>query len=117
MIIVPGPQPLTETRHSRELADRIRRTVRDYQREHPDVAESDVRTALLQTTPGDSSPDVTRRRKIVGAALGAACAVGFGVMASTGGGRALTTVAWPVVGAIAAALGVAIAVMRFTQRD
>ena len=117
MIIVPGPQPLTETRHSRELADRIRRTVRDYQREHPDVADSDVRTALLNTTPGEVSPDVTRRRKIVVAAFAAACAVGFTVMASTGGGRTLSTVAWPVVGAVAAALGVAIAVVRFTQRD
>jgi hypothetical protein len=116
MIIVPGPQPLTETRHSRELADRIRRTVRDYQREHPDIADSDVRTALLQTTPGEDLPDVTRRRRIAAAAVAAACAVGFVVMASTGG-RGLSNVAWPVVGAIAAALGVAIAVVRFTQRD
>jgi hypothetical protein len=116
MLIIPGPAPLQETRHSRELGRRVEQVVRDYQREHPEMTASEVRAALMHSAPGDS-PDVARRKRILGVAIAAAVAAGFGAMAATGGGRyAATTPGWQIVGAVAAVAAVAITVIRIARR-
>jgi len=118
MLIVPGLQPLQQTRHSRELGRRVEQLVRDYQREHPDVTEGDVRTALAQLTSQTTSPDAVRRKRILAVAITTLTAGAFAAMASTGGtlfenNRML----FPIIGVIAAIGGVAIAAIRFSRRD
>ena len=115
MIIVPGLAPLQETRHSRELGRKIDQVVREYQNNHPDASLSDVRIALMQITPGGDSPDVMRRKRVLGVAL-AALGV-FAFMAASGGrGFDGNMTAWRIIGVVAAVLGVAIAVIRTVRR-
>jgi hypothetical protein len=117
MIIAPGLPPVQETRHSRELSRKIDQVVRDYQRDHPDASLTDVRIALMQMTPGGDSPDVVRRRRVLGVVMGALVAGAFGAMATTGGGRFEgNTTTWQIIGVAAAAIGVAIAAIRIIRR-
>lgn len=118
MIIVPGMPPLQQTRHSRELGRKVEQLVRDYQRENPDVTESDVHSALAQlTTPGES-PGVARQRRVLGVVIGALAAVAFGVMASTDGGRfENNTTVFRIIGALAAIFAIAIAAVRLARRS
>ena len=119
MIIVPGLPPIQETKHSRELGRRIDQVVRDYQRDHPDASLSDVRIALMQMSPGGDSPDVVRRRRMLGIAIGALAAGMFAFMAATGGGSRFenTSTTWRIIGGVAALLGVTIAVIRTVRRS
>lgn len=118
MIIAPGLPPLHQTRHSRELARRVEQAVRDYQRDNPDVTESDVRTALLQSAPGGDSPEVTRRKRVMGIVVAVLIGGVVALVASTGGGRfGEGTAVWQVVGVIAAVLAVVITAIRFTSRN
>ena len=117
MIIVPGLPPLQETRHSRELGRKIDQVVREYQNNHPDASLSDVRIALMQITPGGDSPDVMRRKRVLGVALAALGAGVFAFMAASGGrGFDGNMTAWRIIGVVAAVLGVAIAVIRTVRR-
>lgn len=120
MIIAPGLPPLQETRHSRELGRKIDQVVREYQRDHPDASLSDVRIALMQSTPGGDSPELVRRKRAITIAIAALGAGVFTFMASTGGGRfggfEGSTTTWRIVGVAAAVLGVAIAVIRRVRR-
>ena len=116
MIIVPGIPPLQETRHSRELNRRVDQVVRDYQREHPDMTEAEVRTALMKSAPGGVPPEAERRRKIVAAAFMAAVIGAFTAVASAGGtfdGPLWVT----IVVILAAVAGIAIAAIRLARRD
>ncbi len=117
MLIVPGLPPLQETRHSRELGRRVEEVVREYQRVHPEMTESEVRAALAHSAPGDSS-DVVRRKRMLAAAIAAAAAAGFVAMAVTGGGRAgPTSVGWGILGVVAAVGAVAVTIIRIARRD
>jgi hypothetical protein len=116
MIIVPGHSPQTQSRRSRELAERIDRTVRDYRSDHPETTDHEVRSALLGLAPSGYD-EISRQRRVVAIVIGVACAVGFGVMASTGGGRTLNAnVVTIVVSGVAAAAGLVIAVVRLARR-
>ena len=119
MIIVPGASAVQETRHSRELGRKIDQVVRDYQRDHPDASFSDVRIALMQMTPGGDSPDVVRRKRMLGIAIGTLSAGVFAFMAATGGGSRFdnTSMTWRIIGAVAALCGVTIAVIRTVRRS
>ena len=118
MLIVPGLQPLQQTRHSRELGRRVEQLVRDYQREHPDVTEGDVRTALAQLTSETASPDALRRKRVLAVAVGALTVGAFTAMASTGGDLFENNrLLFPIIGVVAAVAGVAIAVIRMVQRS
>ena len=118
MLIVPGLQPLQQTRHSRELGRRVEQLVRDYQREHPDVTEGDVRTALAQLTSETASPDALRRKRVLAVAVGALTVGAFTAMASTGGDLFENNrLLFPIIGVVAAVAGVAIAVIRMAQRN
>lgn len=118
MLIAPGIQPLQETRHSRELARRVDQTVRDYQRDNPDVSLSDIRVALMQSTPGGDSPQVLRRKQALAMAIGFIGVGVFTFMASTGGTGRFTgnTMTWLIMGIAAAALGVTIVIIRMARR-
>src|SRR5688572_33030384 len=106
MIIAPGLPPVQETRHSRELSRKIDQVVRDYQRDHPDASLTDVRIALMQMTRGSDSPDVVRRRRVLGVVLGSLVAGAFGVLATKGGGRLEgNTMTWQIFGVTAAVAG------------
>lgn len=106
----------TETRHSRELAKRVDDVIRDYRRDHPDLTEADVRTALLRSAPGGDAPDVVRRRRIVTGAVMAAAVGAFTATASAGG--KFTGPTWIMILGVVAVVGaVAIAAIRLTQRD
>ena len=117
MIIIPGNPPLQQTRHSSELGRRVEQLVRDYQREHPDVTEGDVRTALAQLT-SELPQDNLRRNRVLGAVLAALGAGLFGIMASTGGqGFANNPMVFKIVGVAAAVLGVTFAAIRIARRS
>ena len=118
MLIIPGLPPLQQTRHSRELGKRVEQLVRDYQREHPDVTEGDVRAAFAQLTSSDPpSTDVLRRKRVLAGVVAALAVGAFTAMASTGGtlfenNKTLL----PIIGVIAAVCGVAIAAFRISRR-
>lgn len=118
MLIVPGLAPLQQTSNSRELGRRVEQVIRDYQRDHPEMTEAEVRAALVHSTPGDS-PDVVRRRKVFGVAIGALTAAAFGVMASTGGGTRYSggSGVWLIIGAVAAVCAVAFTLIRLARRN
>ena len=118
MLLTPGAPPLHQTRHSRELARRVEQAVRDYQRDNPDVTESDVRTALLQSAPGGEPPEALRRKRMIGIAVAVAATGAFTLMASTGGGRFdVGRSGWLIVGLVAAVCAVAFTVIRFAHRN
>lgn len=117
MFIASRVAPLHQTRHSRELARRVEQAVRDYQRENPDITESEVRTALLQSAPGGDFHDQRRRKLVV---MAAAVLVGgtFAMLATTSGrGFETGTAGWRILGAAAAAAGLAIALIRVVRRS
>jgi hypothetical protein len=115
MIIVPGIPPLQETRNSRELNRRVEEAIRDYRRDHPEITEAEVRTALVQSTPG-GAPGVVRRKRVVAAAIAAASVGAFTATASAGG--SFTRPTWIMIGGIVAAVAaIAIAILRIAQRD
>ena len=116
MIIVPGLPPLQETRHSRELNKRVDEVVRAYRRDHPDMTEAEVRTALMKSAPGGVSADVERRRRFAAIGVGAALVGAFTATASAGGNFNSQT--WMlIIGVMAAVGGVAIAAIRLARRD
>ena len=116
MIIVPGLPPLQETRHSRELKKRVDEVVRDYQRDHPDMKEAEVRTALMQSAPGGVSPDVARRNRILAISVAAALVGAFTASANARGNFNSQT--WLLIlGVVAAVGGVAFAAIRLARRD
>ena len=118
MLIIPGLPPLQQTRHSRELGRRVEQLVRDYQREHPDVSEGDVRTALAQLSSGEPSVNLARRKRALGAVIAALMVGAFGAMASTGGEFfANNPMIFRIIGVVAAVCGVAIAAVRLSRRD
>jgi hypothetical protein len=117
MLIIPGAPPLQQTRHSRELGRRVEQLVRDYQREHPDVTEGDVRAALAQLSSGGPSPETLRRKRAMVIVIGALTAGAFTAMASTGGNLfADNKTLLPIIGVIAAVFGVVIAAFRLSRR-
>jgi hypothetical protein len=115
MIIIPGQPALQETRHSRELQGRVEKAIREYQREHPDATEADVRIALMKSTPGDA-PEVQRRRTAIAVAIAAAVMGAFTATASSGGN--FTSQTWVMIfGIVAAVGGVAFAAIRLARRS
>lgn len=118
MLIVPGPPPLQQTRHSRELSKQMEQLVREYQRDHPDVKESDVRAAVSQLAASGESPETTRRKRVLGGVIATLLGGAFAVMASTAGGQRFnnTSMAWIVLGVVAAVCGVAMAVILTVRR-
>jgi hypothetical protein len=118
MIIVPWAPPLHHTRHSRELGKKIEQLVREYQRDHPDVKESDVRAALSQLAASGEPPETTRRKRALGVVIATLLAGSFAAMASTAGGQPFNndSMLWIVVGVVAAVCGIAIAVIRTVRR-
>ena len=118
MLIVPGLPPLQQTRHSRELGRKVEQLVRDYQRENPDVTESDVRSALAQLTQAGEAPEAIRRRRVLGAVIGALAVGAFTAMASTGGSAfENNTMVWRIVGAVVAFGAVVFAAVRLARRS
>jgi hypothetical protein len=116
MIIAPGLPPLQQTRHSRELGRRVEQLVRDYQREHPDVSEGDVRAALAQLMSTESS-EAYRRQRVLRVMIAALVAVGFGVIAASGGGRFENNqMVFRIIGLVAAVGGLAFAAIRMARR-
>jgi hypothetical protein len=117
MIIIPDrPEPPPQTPHSRELARRVEQEVRDYKRQHPELTEDEVRSALMQSTPAGDSTNFMVRKRIAALVIGAAVAGALGVMASNSGGNvAGINFGWKIVGVCAAVLAVAIAI-RIVRR-
>ena len=117
MIILPVPQQAPPpTARSRELGKRIDDLVRDFKRDHPDVTDDELRSALLHSAP-NGRPDPTNARRSM-AILGATAAVVAGgialIQGSTrpGGGGA-----WMFIVVAAALAGLAFAVIQFARRD
>lgn len=118
MLIVPGLPPMQQTRHSRELGRKVEQLVRDYQREHPDVTEGDVRTALAQLSSGGASPDGLRRKRVLVGVIGGLTAAAFAAMASTGGrGFENSTMTFRIIGVVVAVCAVALLAIRLARRD
>jgi hypothetical protein len=124
MIIVPTPPPTrSATRHSRELGKRVEQLIRDYQREHPELTDDEIRAALAQSslTSDDDAQALQQRRKlVVTVAVGLAVA---GLIAGTvldkGAGAASSGFGsgeWPVLSITIAVVVVAFAVIRMISR-
>jgi hypothetical protein len=118
MIIVPGLPPLQQTRHSRELGRKIEQLVRDYQREHPDVKESDVRAAVSQLASGGESLETIRRKRILGVVMATLMAGAFAAMAASGGGQfENNTAVWRVIGVVVAVVALGLTAVRMARKD
>ena len=116
MIIIPAHSSRVETRHSRELNRRVDDVIRDYRRDHPDVTDADVSTALLRSAPGGVSRDVARRKRVAAVGVSAALVGAFTAISSSGG--QFNSQTWMLILAVVAGVGgVAIAAIRLARRD
>ena len=118
MLIVPGLPPLQQTSNSRELGRRVEQVIRDFQRDHPEMTEAEVRAALVHSTPGDA-PEIVRRKRALGIAIAMLGAGVFTFMASTGGGTRYsggTGGVWQIIGAVAAICAVVFTLIRLARR-
>ncbi|CAG0931617.1 hypothetical protein PLCT1_01843 [Planctomycetaceae bacterium] len=121
MIFIPmQPQAAPPTQHSRELGRRVEQVVRDYQRDHPELTDAEIRTALSHSTGTRDDPDaVARNRRValitVAAALGIAGAIVGATQPAAGGGSGNDLLMKGVSIAIAV-IAVAFAVIRIIGR-
>ena len=117
MYIVPGlnaPEP--QTARSRELGGRIEQAIRDFQREHPELTRREIRAALSHSMTLAGQDGLQKRRLVSLAVGGGAAAIGA-VMAVSGSIAPVSSnVVWIVVAAIVGIGGLAIALMRMTNR-
>ena len=116
MIIVPGHPPLQHTRHSREIGRRVEETLRDYQRDNPDVTENDVYAALTLIANSQST-ELTRRRRVLAVAIAVLAMGAFTFMASTSGkGLENNPMVLRIVGVAVAVGAIAFAMIRLARR-
>jgi len=116
MLIVPGFPPLQQTRHSRELSKRVEQLVRDFQRDHPELTEDEVRAALMASAPAGDAPEVVRRKRAFAVGMVAATVGAFVAVASNSGELAIRGVTWQIVGAVLAVCAVVIAAVVLVRR-
>lgn len=119
MIFIPMPQQTTtQTRHSRELSRRFDQVVRDYQRDHPELTDAEIRAALAHsaaTSDDGDTPGANRRIAVLG--IAAALGVAGAVVAATQGSRGSSTdFQWPILTIIIAIAAVGVAVTRLKGR-
>ena len=107
------------TRYSRELGQRFDETVREFKRQHPDLTDADVRTALATSLKQAGSPeDEARPRRLAFVTLLAIGLAFIGVALSGGNpGQDSEGMALMIMGIVVAAAGVAVAVIRLSRRD
>ena len=107
------------TRYSRELGQRFDETVREFKRQHPDLTDADVRTALATSLKQAGSPeDEARQRRLAFVALLGTGLAFIGVALSGGNpGQDSEGMALMIMGIVVAAAGVAVAVIRLSRRD
>ena len=121
MVFVPiiHQPPLLQTRHSRELGLRFDEAVREYKRQHPDLTDVDVRTALAVSLQKVGSPeDEARQRKLAIFVLVAIALVFMGVALAGGSSdQDSEGKAFLILGVVAAVGGIAIAAIRIARRD
>jgi hypothetical protein len=116
MFMVPFAAPLPHTRHSRELAKHVEQLVRDYRRDHPELTEAEIHTALMQSLPAGASPEAVRRRIAMGIGLAAAVIGAFVAIASNAGRMPIDLEPWKVVGIVATiCVGVVAVLVRARQ--
>jgi hypothetical protein len=111
MAFVPHVPRQTASPEAQDLANRIAALVQDYQRDHPDLSERDVRDAM-QAAAGEGGRRTDRRAVSVIAGLVAAF-VGLGVFLRQGGSAVGSDGTFPVV---AVAIGVALLAVVLARR-
>jgi len=120
MIIVPVPQqapPPPPTARSRELGRRIDDLVRDFKRDHPDVTNDELRSALLHSAPAASGPDPRNARRAIGLLVAfLASGLAITVLMESRSTRA-SGGAWLFIGVAVGVAGLAFAVLQFVRRD
>lgn len=107
----------TQTRHSRELASRVERAIRDFQRDHPELTDDEIRAALASTArlaPGQNRRLPVRRRVgLVAGATGAVLAGGFALVNERSGGGQL---AWLVAAGALLVAAIVVALLVAARR-
>jgi hypothetical protein len=119
MIIVPGRsyEPLV-TRHSRELSRRVEQVVREYQTQNDDVSDEELRSALQLATRATAGEDsLLRKKRIMVGAVAAGTAMVGAMVAATSGVRQANDMIWLILGGVAAASGIAFAIIRTVRRS
>ncbi len=119
MIFIPMQQQVApQTRNSRELGRRVEQVVRDFQRDHPELTDAEIRTALAQSVATTDDPETTgRNRRIAVVSTAAALGIAGAILASTqssGGGTASGE--WKWVSVVVAIIVIALAVIRVVGR-
>lgn len=109
MVFVPQVPRQTASPEAQDLANRITALIQEYQRNHPDLSERDVRDAMQAAAGGGRSTD-RRAVAIIGALV--AAFVGLGTFLRQGGADG-QGVGVPVIAvAIAVALLAAVVARR-----
>ncbi|HEX9564417.1 MAG TPA: hypothetical protein VF981_10620 [Gemmatimonadaceae bacterium] len=110
----------TQTRHSRELGNRVEQVIRDFQREHPELTDDEIRAALAGSSlvtrhrrqPGGRSRQVALLAGVAAALVG----VVAGALGDSAGDGAGGSLPWMLFGGLAAAVVVLVAVLRIARR-
>ena len=120
MVFVPmmhQQESVRETRHSRELGQRVDDAVREYKRLHPELSDADVRAALLTSLRRSGAQDDTRQRRMVIVLLAALVAAFTGVALNGGFAGPGDTQIFRYLGLVAAIAAIAIAIIRSVRRN
>ena len=117
MFIMPVPQQAPPpTARSRELGRRINDLVRDFKRDHPDVTDDEVRSALLHTAP-TAGANPTNARRAIAVLVGIMAAFTAGSMVLGDGSTRAGSGVWMYVGVAIGVVGLVFAVIQFARRD
>jgi hypothetical protein len=110
-VYVPTHVEPPESPRVRELSQRIRQLISDFQREYP-MTPAEIREALMHAA---SSAGGDRRRFVAVMAVGVAAALGVGLFASRAAGSGGENPTMPIfilVGVLAAMAGLVLAIRR-----
>lgn len=82
---VPTPPPAPLSPRSRELAERLARTLEDYQRQHPELSPEEVARAVNVLRAASTGSAARRRAGVLAGTLAGAGVAVFVVLAANGG--------------------------------
>ena len=117
MIFIPVPQQApAPTANSRELGRRIDDVVRDFKRDHPNVTDSEVRSALLHSAP-TAGANPTNARRAIAVLVGIMAAFTAGSMVLGDGSTRPGSGVWMYVGVAIGIVGLVFAGIQFARRD
>jgi predicted ATPase with chaperone activity len=113
MVFVPTPVHHHESPRVRELAERLRQAITDFERQYP-MSHEEIRAALHLAGRASAGPAAGARIALMIVGVVAAIGVAFAVTARATSDGGLSV---PVLAGVVAAVAVAFGVMRLARRE